>query len=267
MKSFAILGLSALALAAPLQKRADPVYVTDVVEVFETVYTTTTVYVDPTDTPKNTVGAFYEQPPAPVSTSSSVAAPAKPVKSEAPAPAPQAAAPVASPVASPSSAPYVAPAPMEPAPAPAPVVPSKAPEPAYIAPSPSPVAPAPQSAAPAAPASGGGYSSGGGKGDHTGDMTYYDVEVGMGSCGTTATNSENVVALSKLDMKNGVNPNANPLCGTMINIYSDTGVHQARVFDTCPVCASGALDVPEKLFKAIAPNGDGRVSGISWSFA
>lgn len=98
-------------------------------------------------------------------------------------------------------------------------------------------------------------------------MTYYDVAVGLGSCGTSASNSENVVALSHLDMQNGANPNANPKCGTMINIYSDTGVHQARVFDTCPACASGALDVPEGLFKLIAPNGDGRVKGVSWSFA
>ena len=192
MKSFAILALSAVALAAPLQKRAEPVYVTHVEEVYETVFTTTTVYVDPTDAPKNTLGAFYEEAPAPV-TSSSVAAP---VKSEAPVAKPQ----VAAPVASPSPAPYVAPAPVEPAPAPAPS--SKAPEPAYVAPavpSPAPAAPvapaapaapAPQYSAPAAPAaspaSGGGYSSGG-KGDHTGDLTYYDVEVGLGSCGTTAT--------------------------------------------------------------------------------
>jgi hypothetical protein len=266
MKSFALFALSAVALAAPILEKRSTVYTTVVEEVFETVFTTTTVWLEPTDEPRSSIGAFYEVAPASITPTSSVAAP---IKTEAPAAAPQVVAPVI-------AAPYVAPVPVVAAPAPAAT--TKAPEPAYVAPAPpayiapstpayvAPVAPVSSPASPAAPASG-GYSGGGGKGDHTGDMTYYDVAVGLGSCGTSASNSENVVALSHLDMQNGANPNANPKCGTMINIYSDTGVHQARVFDTCPVCASGSLDVPEGLFKLIAPNGDGRVKGVSWSFA
>jgi hypothetical protein len=258
MKSFTFLALSAVALAAPLREKRDVVYTTVIEEVFETVYTTTTVYVDPTDLPSSVIGAFYEDrpasAPAPVPTTSRTAAPAYT--------APAAAAPkVEAPSTAPSAAPYVAP--------PAAAVPEVKPstsvapaqQPAYAAPV------ASTSAATPAASTGGGYSGGGGKGDNVGDMTYYDVEVGLGSCGTTATNDENVVALSYLDMNNGANPNNNPLCGKTINIYSDTGVHTAKVFDTCPACAKGSLDLPEPLFKLIAPAGDGRVKGVSWSFA
>jgi hypothetical protein len=262
MKSFAFLALSAVALAAPLlERRAQTVYETIVEEVFETTTTTTTIYVDPTDLPSSVIGAFYEnQPasaPAPVPTTSTTSAPAY---TAPPAAAPKVEAPVAAPSAAPYVAPVVAAPEVKPAPsvAAAPTVPA-APPAAYTPPA--------ASIPAAAPSTGGSYSGGGGKGDHTGDMTYYDVEVGLGSCGTTATNSENVVALSYLDMKNGANPNANPLCGKTINIYSDTGVHTAKVFDTCPACAQGSLDLPEPLFKLIAPNGDGRVKGVSWSFA
>ena len=48
-------------LAAPLlERRAQPVYETIIEEVFETVTTTTTIYVDPTDLPSSVIGAFYE---------------------------------------------------------------------------------------------------------------------------------------------------------------------------------------------------------------
>jgi expansin (peptidoglycan-binding protein) len=68
-------------------------------------------------------------------------------------------------------------------------------------------------------------------------------------------------------MNNGANPNANPLCGKTINIYYNGNVHQARIFDTCPTCAEGSLDLSPSLFQAVAPNGDGRVHGVSWSLA
>lgn len=250
MKSFTILALSAASLAAPLMEKRDTVHTTVMEQVWETVYTTTTVWIDPTDIPTMNIGAFYEHPQAPTTTSTPPAYTAPAAESK-----PQTAAPVAA-----QSAPaYVAPAYVAPSPA------ATTMTPAYVAP----VA----SAAPAAPASSPASSSGSysgsssGSGDHTGDMTYYDVTVGLGSCGTTASNSDNVVALSHLDMNNGVNPNANPLCGKMINIYSSTGVHQAKVFDTCPACAEGSIDLPQPLFEAIAPSGNGRVHGITWSFA
>lgn len=100
---------------------------------------------------------------------------------------------------------------------------------------------------------------------YIGDMTYYDASVGVGSCGTNATNSDHVVALSYVDMQNGPNPNANPLCGREINIQYGGLTRHARIWDTCPTCDSGGLDLPKPLFDAIAPNGDGRVHGVTWS--
>jgi hypothetical protein len=265
MKNFAILALSAIAIAAPLEKR-DTVFETVVEEVYETVYSTTTVWVDPTPAPSSaSVAAFYEQHKSLSSLSSVIpfsAAPVAAVYAPSAAPAVPSIVPIVS-----SAAPYVPPpapttsaAPAPAAAAPTAVAPSLS---TYVAPA----NPAPSAAAPASAAPASASGSSGGQGDHTGDITYYDVSVGTGSCGTTASNSDLVVALSHLDMNNGANPNNNPLCGTMINIYYNGGVHSARVFDTCPVCAAGSLDLTEALFNAVAPGGDGRVHGVSWSFA
>lgn len=92
----------------------------------------------------------------------------------------------------------------------------------------------------------------------TGDMTYYTP--GLGSCGITNSGSDPIVALSISMMKNGANPNNNPKCGTRINIYNpSTGnTHQATVVDTCVGCADNDIDVSPSLFRAVAPNGNGR---------
>lgn len=102
----------------------------------------------------------------------------------------------------------------------------------------------------------------------SGDMTYYDPSVGMGSCGFNNGKDEHVVAINHGDMANGANPNANPHCGKYINIYDESGnTVQAKVVDTCPVCESGAIDVTESVFKLVRPNGDGRVHDVKWDWA
>ncbi|KIW05142.1 uncharacterized protein PV09_03693 [Verruconis gallopava] len=252
MKSFAIFALSATALAAPAYHKRDYVYDTVIESVYETVYTTTTLWVDPTQTPVSSAAAFYEQPQA--APTSSSAAPAVAVNTPAAAAAAQVQPEQASQVT--TSAVYVAPteAPAQTSTTSAAAVVSQQ---TYV-----PQAPATTTTASTQT----GTSSGGGA-MHTGDMTYYDVSVGTGSCGTTASNSEFVVALSHLDMNNGVNPNANPLCGQKINIYYNGATHQATIFDTCPTCAEGSIDVTQSLFEAVAPNGDGRVHDVTWSLA
>ena len=67
-------------------------------------------------------------------------------------------------------------------------------------------------------------------------------------------------------MKNGPNPNNNPVCGSTINIYNpNTGTtHTATIVDTCEGCAEYDIDVSPSLFSAVAPNGNGRVHGIDW---
>jgi len=283
MKNTAILAISSFALAhlvgaAPVNNKRDVVYTTTTEEVWETQWSTTTLWVDPTgapssDSPKSAfVGGFFEQHSssgkpvnalaAPTSTSS-VAASSPELKSVPTTSAttssivvPSAEIPTSSPTL-PTSSPHVelpsttaAPATTSAAPIPSPVAQIATSVPAVAVPSAAPVA-----------------SSGGGGGTHTGDITYYDIEVGLTSCGLTGSNSQALVALSAADMKNGVNPNANPLCGKTINISYNGATHSATIYDTCPECASGSLDLTNSLFKAVAPNGDGRVHGVSWTFA
>jgi len=102
---------------------------------------------------------------------------------------------------------------------------------------------------------------------YTGDMTYYDTSVGLGSCGTQGSNDERLVALAADVMANGANPNDNPKCGKTINIYYQGKTHTGTVVDTCPECQGGSIDVTQVLFEAVAPHGDGRVHGVQWSFA
>jgi expansin (peptidoglycan-binding protein) len=105
---------------------------------------------------------------------------------------------------------------------------------------------------------------------YTGDATYTDFSIGLGSCGELSQNSENVVAISHLifDSFGTPNPNNNPTCNKMINIKGlDGQTYQARVTDRCPVCAVGSIDLPQQLFNKVTNNGDGRVHNIEWSWA
>jgi hypothetical protein len=93
------------------------------------------------------------------------------------------------------------------------------------------------------------------------------VSVGVGSCGKQGSNSQDLVAIAADVMQNGANPNDNPNCGKTINIYYNGMTHTGTVFDTCPTCDGGSLDLTQELFLKVAPDGDGRVHGVSWSFA
>ncbi len=103
-------------------------------------------------------------------------------------------------------------------------------------------------------------------GTYTGDITHY--EVGLGSCGTTNSDSEAVCALSVAMMANGANPNSNPKCQKTITLFNPrTGKNtKAKIVDTCQGCAYEDVDLSPSLFTTVAPAGDGRVSGIQWSF-
>ena len=70
---------------------------------------------------------------------------------------------------------------------------------------------------------------------YEGEMTYYTP--GMGSCGISSSDAEDVVALSIPMMQNGANPNANPRCGSMIGIWNPNTkqLNHAKVVDTCQV--------------------------------
>jgi hypothetical protein len=90
--------------------------------------------------------------------------------------------------------------------------------------------------------------------------------VGLGSCGWQGSNSQNLVALAADMMQNGANPNNNPLCGQTITITYNGNSQQGIIYDTCPTCDGGSLDLTQTLFDLVAPDGDGRVHGVGWSF-
>lgn len=64
--------------------------------------------------------------------------------------------------------------------------------------------------APTTPAGSAGGST------YSGDGTWFNL--GLGSCGQTNTDSELVAALNAPQMKNGANPNNNPMCGRKIKV-------------------------------------------------
>ncbi|KAG6991076.1 hypothetical protein G7Y79_00057g090580 [Physcia stellaris] len=99
---------------------------------------------------------------------------------------------------------------------------------------------------------------------YSGEMTYYAP--GMGSCGISSSDGEDVVALSVPMMQNGADPNSNPRCGSTIGIWNPNTnqLHHATIVDTCQSCAMYDIDVSSTLFKKVAPDGDGRVKGIDW---
>jgi len=95
-------------------------------------------------------------------------------------------------------------------------------------------------------------------------MTFYDV--GLGSCGWTSAPTDHIVALSTLYMKNGPNPNNNPLCGKSITISYEGKQTQAKVVDTCEGCSYSSIDMSDSLFEYFADMSVGRAQGVSWWF-
>ena len=64
----------------------------------------------------------------------------------------------------------------------------------------------------------------------------------------------------------GTQSNGNPYCGRSVTLFNPTSgtTVQATVGDKCMGCVDRAIDCTDALFNAIAPGGDGRVSGIQW---
>ncbi|KAI1373955.1 RlpA-like double-psi beta-barrel-protein domain-containing protein-containing protein [Hypoxylon crocopeplum] len=89
----------------------------------------------------------------------------------------------------------------------------------------------------------------------SGDMTYYTP--GLGACGETNTESDDVVAMS---------PNQYGNCGKTINIHYDGKTVSAKVVDKCPGCTSNGIDVSPKVFEELADPAEGRVS-VTWEYA
>lgn len=109
----------------------------------------------------------------------------------------------------------------------------------------------------AVPTSSSSVASAGGSAAYTGDLTYYDV--GLGSCGWTNTDGENVVALAAGMMDKSTD------CGAIIEISYGNAKQTATIVDTCPGCAGAGLDLSPSLFASFAPTASGRLTTAAWS--
>ncbi|TGJ78492.1 hypothetical protein E0Z10_g10273 [Xylaria hypoxylon] len=90
---------------------------------------------------------------------------------------------------------------------------------------------------------------------YSGDMTYYYP--GLGYCGQTNGDNDEVVALSPGDVSGK--------CGKMIRITHDGKTATAKVVDKCAGCAAGAIDVSPVVFDKLANRDQGRVK-VTWEF-
>ncbi|KAI7884415.1 hypothetical protein K492DRAFT_174020 [Lichtheimia hyalospora FSU 10163] len=104
---------------------------------------------------------------------------------------------------------------------------------------------------------------GSGGGSYSGKATWYTV--GMGSCGSTNSDSELVAAMNHGQMANGGNSNNNPNCGRSVKIRGPKGSVTVKIVDTCPSCGHGDIDMSPSAFKRIANLDDGVVP-IKWSW-
>lgn len=86
-------------------------------------------------------------------------------------------------------------------------------------------------------------------------------EPSFGTCGQDNIDSDFVAAINAAQMDTAT------MCGKTITVtYSGSEV-RGIIADTCSGCSVGDIAVSPAMFDAIAPEGDGIVRGIVWSFA
>lgn len=255
-KTFIAAGaLLSMASAVPMQQnKRDIVWETDVEVKYVTVDVTTTIWLNPGETPPAAASPAGDGSPGHYGHKHHGNRPHSPAETPA---APSAPAPPSPPAETPDST-YVAPTTTAAA---------QTPSTPYVAPAPTTTeaaAPSSPAAAPSPPSSGGGAPSGK---TYTGEMTYYTP--GLGSCGITSSESEDVVALpvAMMTAANPPNPNDNPYCGKMITISYGGKTATAKVVDTCPGCAGDSIDLSPPVFAELANMSEGRVAGVKWWFS
>ncbi|KAI9172876.1 hypothetical protein H9P43_007007 [Blastocladiella emersonii ATCC 22665] len=90
--------------------------------------------------------------------------------------------------------------------------------------------------------------------------TFYDTQVGRGSCGWFNMNDQHVVAMNAAQY-------SPELCGRCIVVSSDDDCVRvnAEIVDLCPGCPMGGLDTTPGLFQQFAPLDKGVLS-LKWAF-
>ncbi|KAI0765401.1 plant expansin, partial [Fomes fomentarius] len=93
--------------------------------------------------------------------------------------------------------------------------------------------------------------------------TWYNP--GVGSCGHNNVATDFIVALDSTTMRNGPNPNTNPLCGRQVRVTGPDGrTVTVSVADTCPSCGPGSIDLSPAAFQQLASLDVGRLHGVNW---
>jgi expansin (peptidoglycan-binding protein) len=86
---------------------------------------------------------------------------------------------------------------------------------------------------------------------HTGKATFYDLAGTQGNCSTKPPADDLYVALGKTEYSGA------RACGSYLDVTGPKGKVRVKVFDSCPECAAGHLDLSRTAFKKIGKEIDG----------
>jgi expansin (peptidoglycan-binding protein) len=86
---------------------------------------------------------------------------------------------------------------------------------------------------------------------HEGKATFYDLGGTQGNCSTEPPADDLYVALGKNEYSGAT------ACGSYLDVTGPRGKVRVKVFDSCPECAAGHLDLSRTAFKKIGKEIDG----------
>ncbi|MFI7541576.1 expansin EXLX1 family cellulose-binding protein [Actinoplanes sp. NPDC049599] len=87
--------------------------------------------------------------------------------------------------------------------------------------------------------------------EHKGKATFYDLAGTQGNCSTKPPADDLYVALGKSEYSGAA------ACGSYLDVTGPKGKVRVKVFDSCPECAVGHLDLSRTAFKKIGKEIDG----------
>jgi expansin (peptidoglycan-binding protein) len=86
---------------------------------------------------------------------------------------------------------------------------------------------------------------------HQGKATFYDLSGGQGNCSTQPPADDLYVALGPAEYSGSLS------CGGYLDVTGPKGKVRVKVFDSCPECEAGHLDLSRTAFKKIGNEVDG----------
>lgn len=88
---------------------------------------------------------------------------------------------------------------------------------------------------------------------HTGKATFYDLAGTVGNCNFKPPADDLYVALGRTEYSKALS------CGSYLDVTGPKGTVRVKVFDSCPECTPGWLDMSRTAFKKIASSSQGVV--------